>query len=366
MTDESIESTVTNEGLAAEATPSPETSTDGYESAAENPEILAAFDRVFGDKTDAEVESGEGEEPTADEATEEAPAEKPEGEGSQAEEQQPKPEAKQPIKPAAGKEAAKPATLDPSLIQAAKRNKWTDEQIDRLVKADPELAKQTFGNLHGAYNDLSQQYARLAAAGQQRPQQQQQPGAQQQQPPAQQQTPAGLDALYAKLEEFAKNNGSELVDQLIKPLYAEVIQPFRQMQAAYATQQRAAMASEINNVFKGFGDHWKDTYGEAGKLNAQQNEARFTVARMADQIRSGANLQGIEMPVGEALDRAHALFTADRQQQAARQEIAGQVQRRSKAISARPTQRRNAGQDGARGDKAALAAVQDFWSSRGE
>jgi hypothetical protein len=172
MADEIIDTQGQESTEVVDATPSSEAVT--YESAAENPEILAAFERTFnkGAAESKEADQGEGEEPTADE-----PAEEPVAEESE----EAAPVAKAPkTAPKPGKEAPAPApaTLDPALLQAARRAKWSDEQIAGLMEANPELAEQTFKTLQGHFNDLSSRYAQFGNLRNTNPQQpaQRQPG----------------------------------------------------------------------------------------------------------------------------------------------------------------------------------------------
>lgn len=342
------------EGSESTEITEPSQSTDGYADAANNPEILAVFERVYGgkDEVDETSEPTEGEKPT-----ESAVDEVEEGQDEPA--VQPQPVVK------AAKQEANKATLPASLLQAARRAGWTPEDATAFHAANPELAAKTFEKLHGTFNDLSQRYAAL---GQQRNQPPVAPWQRQQQQPAPQPEPAAptnsLDKLFSELDKFAEANGEDITERFVKPLYQELVVPFRQMQAAYESQRMAAMKSEVSNTFQSFGKDYADLYG--GKtLNADQNKARFEVAQLADQIRSGAGLQGQDITVSEALERAHALYTVGRQQQTIRQQITGKVQKRASSITARPSQRRSPGVEG-KSDASAAAAVANFWNERGE
>jgi hypothetical protein len=64
--------------------------------------------------------------------------------------------------------------IPPYLIDAAKRRGWTDDRIQRFTQADPQLAYETFEQLHQDANNLSRQFAEIGRAqrGQQPPGQQ--------------------------------------------------------------------------------------------------------------------------------------------------------------------------------------------------
>jgi hypothetical protein len=73
-----------------------------------------------------------------------------------------KPETKVEAKPAvAENEQAKPATdIDPTLRYFAEQELgWAKDKIDRLVKADPEIAAETIQKIADTYTNLSRQYA---------------------------------------------------------------------------------------------------------------------------------------------------------------------------------------------------------------
>lgn len=353
---EGAEATLESTGLETEvqsATPVESPAEVSSEEIAAKPEVAAAFERVFGGKKAAEAaaETGEAGEdaPTAeDEAAEEPGSAKP----------QPKtpPKAKpaaQPAQEEQGEEAT--ATLNPVLRQAAKRAGLSDEQIDRAFNADPETFETVYGNTHKFFNELSARYAQMGRGNPPQP-------AATQPATQQQQQQRDLNAILSNLDKFAENNGQDMAD-VMRQLGKEVIEPFRRMQAAYDAQIRQTQASEVTRTFEAFEKDFADLYGTKGQFAPVQWQARQQVAQIADQIRLGASHQGIDMGLTEALERAHALFTADRVQQQARQQITQQVKKRTAALSARPTQRKTPVGSG-KGDKSALSAVESWWANR--
>jgi hypothetical protein len=158
-----------------------------------------------------------------------------------------------------------------------------------------------------------------------------------------------LDALFSEdaLRDFAENNGQDIVDRFLRPLYREVIQPFRQMQSWYQAQMQEALGREIELTFRELGQSFPDLYGKDGTpVNAEQREVRFQVAQLADQIRAGAALHGIYLSAGEALERAHHLLYADRLAEQERKRLTSQIKSRASRQTVRPTQRQGAGQPG--------------------
>jgi len=227
--------------------------------------------------------------------------------------------------------------IDPTLRYFAETELgWSKDKIDRLVKADPEIATETISKLAESYTNLSRQFlnpASSVAPSTPAPEQQQ---------PAQPQAPTSkLDEFFGKLNEFAEANGEELSD-FIKALKDEVVDGYREMRAAYEVQQKELLRTEARTVFTDLSKRFADLYGSEDKAATEkQNEAKQRLGELADQIRTAAKLQGRELSVREALNRAHLIVSADYRDAVVRKQITEQVQKRGNAITARPTQRRN-------------------------
>lgn len=229
--------------------------------------------------------------------------------------------------PAAEEAAVEP--LDPNLRFAAQQFGWSDEKIDRLHKADPEMATETFGNLLEAYTNLSRQYVAPQPAAATQPQTAQQASVESQ-----------LDKLYRDLASFSEENGNSLVERFLKPLKEEVIEPFRQMQAVLAVQQQQAIAAEATTTIDALADKFGEVYGKDDiKLTLPQRQAREQLVSIADRIRAGAQAQGVKLSVRNALNQAHLIVTSERRVEEGRQQVKAQVQKRARAITAKPTQR---------------------------
>jgi hypothetical protein len=250
--------------------------------------------------------------------------------------------------------------FDPNLRKIAKElGGWKETDIDALIVANPTLARVTFSNMAASYNALSLQYARGT-----RPVNPAQTPAQQ--TAATQPSANPLDDLLnnpAKLAQLQEVAGEELTKLFIKPLLDErrAILEDRQF---LSEMRRDALIREVNTSFSEVANGgFEEFYGRDGEVTQQQQDNRFKVGQLADQIRAGAQLQGVNMDVREAVKRAHLIVTADQVQAKARREVRAQVQQRSTQITARPTQRKPR-QTAKRGDDAALAAVEQFWDER--
>jgi hypothetical protein len=375
-----------SESVVNDATPAIGAGEVSSEELAENAEIQAAFQKVFGNSdTDGEATATAQDAADAEQQDElvesELAAKRETDEGSDNDE---KPEAvkpKQQVKPgkqeARGEATPTETTLDAALRHAAKRAGWSDDEIKQALELNPDAAVRQFEKLHSSYNDLSKRYAELGqqrvnpAAGQQPPAPKPAASGKDATSPADAPTASSLDALFTPkaLEEFGNNNGEELVEKLLKPLHAEVIQPLREMKAWYEAQQREVLRKEVDLVFKGWEGDFADLYGTGGTLTKEQLDNRSKVALLADQIGAGAAAQGIELSVSDALERANALFTADRRAEIERKQLTSRVVKRSARLTARPTQRkiaRTVGDGAPKGDAAAIEAVKSFWSERGQ
>jgi hypothetical protein len=350
------------------------------------PEIEAKFAEVFGDggsgagdasarQRQADAEQQEELDEAAQADADSAAGDDPAGSAKQDEDPAKTPDPKAAATPAT-EEAT--ATLSPVLRQAAQRAGWSKEDIEGFYAQNPALAERTFERLHGSFNDLSSRYAQLGQPqNPARPQPGQPTPAAGAAPTATPATTQQLDALFseAALKQFGEDNGQDLVEKLLKPLGTEVIQPFRQMKAEMEqmkawvqAQQSEALAKEVNLVFKGWEGEFADLYGKNGQTTKEQHDARAQVAQLADQIMAGAAMQGVQLSVSDALERAHALHTVDQRHEIERKRLVEQVKTRSNRITARPTQRkvaRTVDDGAARSDKAAIEAVGNFWAERG-
>ena len=289
------------------------------------------------EQTDELVEEGlESEDPSNQ------TGEEPEAEAEATEEQQPVEEAQEPT-----------PKLDPNLRFAAQQFGWKDDAIDALYSANADLATQTFENLLNAFTALSRQSGWTAA-------QPQNAGPQTAQPAAQPQaSKSRLDEIFGGLKQFSEENGDSL-GGFVKALHEELVVPFRQLQAEAVLAKEQAIRAEAMTTINTLAQQFGDVYGaDESKLTLVHNQARQHLAQVADAIRAGEQAQGRHMSVADALKRAHLIVTADRRKEEGRREVRQQVQKRSKQITARPTQRRKPGAAGSgRSDSAAMEAFE--------
>jgi hypothetical protein len=251
--------------------------------------------------------------------------------------------------------------FDPNLKRiAAELGGWKQSDIEDLIAHNPVLARVTFSNMAAGYNALSQQYAQAARSVI--------PAQQLQAPTVAAPAPSALDELLSNPEKFkalSEIAGDELMKGFIKPLLDERKSMLEDRQFIASLRQEA-LVREINDSFTDVAkDGFEEFYGKAGETTQEQQNNRFKVGQLADQIRAGAQLQRVNMPVKEAIRRAHLILTANQVKATARKEIVKQVQTRAKQLTLRPTARKNrAAAPVQKGEEAALAGVQDWWASR--
>lgn len=252
-------------------------------------------------------------------------------------------------------------TVHPLLRDAASRTGWSDDEIDDHIESvGIDKAERDFQRLFDSLNSVATQFGRLGgaqnnAAGQIIPagnRSQQQPGAE----------PVGLlNQLFGDdVDRFDDIYGEGFTDRVIKPLVDNVVQPFQRMQQEMQQERIQALATEVGSFFDSQKDFAK-TFGAGQTRTREQAEARWQVGQLADQIRAGAALQGVQVSVKEALDMAMRQFVAPQLQEQMRKRISDQIRKRSSRITARPTQRNSnapaAGQPGAKNKANAIGAV---------
>lgn len=250
--------------------------------------------------------------------------------------------------------------LDPTLRRAAQQFGWDDEAIDAFVAANPEMGVATFQRLADTFGNLSSQFTgqspQVAPAPTQAPQQAPQSPA-----------VSGLDKLFSEegLQAFADANGDDLVETFLKPFKSEVYEPLKAMQASAEAAERQALANEAQTAIARLGSDYASLYGGATRTPEQQ-QAVNQLAAVADQLRAGARLQGQELSVTAAIDRAHLILSAEQRKADGRKEVQKSVQSRAKSLTSKPTMRRSKATEAKPGDSSAAAAVETFWQNVGE
>lgn len=291
----------------------------GFDREALETRTAAAMADIFkdADETDLPAESAD-ETPAAKPAAEETPAK-----------EDPAPAAV--VKPVVEKQptaSASPATeLPAAYVRSLKAYQWTDEEIGRAAKADPEGFLKTAERIHATRVQETQRWADLGRQAKAAPAEK---------APA---APAKVDiaSLRAKY-------GDE-------PFIAALEAQAAQLEAAttFITQARqqqadAALEGLTKQIDGFFGSDslklYQDQYGKVGStLTDAQLGARQKVLETADLLISGARSMGRPLTLDEALTTAHDSVSSPLREQAAVAKIKTAVKTRQAAISLRPGSR---------------------------
>ena len=237
-----------------------------------------------------------------------------------------------------------------NLLRAAQHVGWKPEDVVAFWKSDPERAQSTFENIHKSVNNLSQQFASI---GRTALQSKGEAGKSQQVAQPQQQVDDFIDV--NKLRE--QHPDSELVDIIasmndaLKKAVA-VRQPQTTVDESAAQravlQERMANIQKMNTFFgsdamKSYAEYYGPVNDENGVpqfdwsyLQPGQMANRHAMLQTAEQILAGAEVQGQQMSVEQALAMAHLLQTAAMQKQNVRKELLASVTKRSKGATLKP------------------------------
>lgn len=222
---------------------------------------------------------------------------------------------------------------------------WKDEEIDQNLEALGERFIDTAARIH---TNRNQELTSWADAGRKaREQRQSAPASQGQAQPSTNQPPEGLQPVdIAKLKEKYGEDEEELVElaSRVNATVEQVRQILPQVQQAQRVVQQAevdALVREIDTFFRD--DSLKpftDRYGDGqASLTDEQRQNRDAVLDLADAMIEGAQLQGRELSVQQALTYAHDSLTADQQASAVREAVKQEAKRRNRGISQRPSNR---------------------------
>lgn len=252
----------------------------------------------------------------------------------------------------------KPSNL---VTRSAEQAGFSQEELNHLREANPELADKVFTKLSDELVTESLRLARAGSAGEQG-----QPSSQPTQTqgqPAGEQSVGKLDTVISSLSDenlqaFEDAQGPEFVQQFLKPLRdalgelkEQVIEPVTELKTQMTAREQETLHQTVDQAFDGLGD--KEFYGQGSSPTNEQLQNRERVAQLADQIRAGAWAQGQDLPIPDAIERAHLIVSNGRQAEQARQELVGKVKKQSKGRVSRP----NSASDPNPGtEEAALAA----------
>ena len=262
-----------------------------------------------------------------------------------------KPTPNEPSGQAAGEkgEDEKPPLPD-NYFRAAQHQGWTPEEIAELYDQNPKQAIKTFGKIYESTNNLSQQFAAAGRVAIELERKKVQPAAQ---PQMVEQKPAvDVEKLRKQYEDDPFGTMVELVKSATQKPESTVTPqatPTTQPESRQTFEEDMAILQQLNQFFgaedmESYGDFYgasKDASGNAlydyGLLSPGQRANRQAVVNLADQIISGAELQGQQMSVAQGLELAHLAVTRPMTESVIRGKIVSAVKKRNKGITLKPS-----------------------------
>lgn len=282
---------------------------------------------------------------------------------------------------ATGKDSSEDAeaTLDSNLRHAAKRGGFSDEDIDELYQANPDLAVKTFSRLHDSYSKLADQFGKMGQQADGSGDQVDGEAVPQSQPV--EETEAEADAFdprratYESLVEQAygenlsalrEEYGDGIFDTVVNPLIEAVSGPLHQAYQSVAEMKADLEYRDTKREADSFLSENSDLYGSGDDATEEQMTARNELAKLADRIRAGAAQQGVDMSVRDALEQAHTVYSKQDAESSAREKLTEQIAKRTGSRTLRPSNRRDMpGSEPEKGDEAAVRAYRKQGESIG-
>jgi hypothetical protein len=228
-------------------------------------------------------------------------------------------------------------------VRAAIHSEWTLDEIRTLAKKDPELALKTCKKLYDTVNKSS---AEFASFGRKRiTDQVKQPVKKEESKTTVTETPIDLKKLK---EEYGDDPLVDVVEKLVKRVeeLTPVTTSLETKEVPSVDQVRAQIKTEDSlrvqlNTF--FADDSMKLYNEFygivpkgeiiwDKLTTEQQQHRWDVINLADQICHGAISLGKEITVEDAMNRAHLSMSQSVLEKAVRDDLKKKVKSRTKTL----------------------------------
>jgi len=236
-------------------------------------------------------------------------------------------------------------------IRAAIHQQWKQEDVDELIKSNPELAKRTFENCYNSVVQASKDFSEIGRAKIELDRQQ---VVKQTTTEVVEQEDPNTIALIAKLEK--EYSDDPLIDVVIAGLKAKPksvpTQPVSQQQQGYevATARanvaaNAAIDQRVNSFFSA--DNMKLYDKFYGKLdlgqipedlsNGQQLN-RLAVLQEAEFIIAGHAMRSQKIEVEQALEKAHLIVTEPIRTRVVRDSLKATATKRKKSMTLKPSE----------------------------
>ena len=239
--------------------------------------------------------------------------------------------------------------ISDAYYRAAKHQGWENKDIEDLYKTDPDLANRTFSRLLENTNRLSQEFASI---GRSKQQQQRVEIKTEQKKETDEPESDGID--IAKLrKEYNDDPIVDLIEQQQKQynILRKDLDSIRTASPATNEDELRVKLQEEENVNKEIQRYfnaddlkqYSDFYGVVPKgssgwdgLTTEQRTKRIDVLELADQILTGAEMQGRKMDVSEALESAHLVVSEPQREKIIREDIKSKVVKRGNGLTLKP------------------------------
>ena len=247
-------------------------------------------------------------------------------------------------------EVEKKDEIPDAYIRAALHRGWSQDDVDDLVKSNPELAKKTFEATYLEVNNASREWSELGRAKIEAERKQVEVPTVTE---TIEQEDSGTKSLIVKLEKEYPDD--PLIDVVIaglksKPKVQPVKQVSQQQQGYETATARANVAGNfaidqrVNTFFSA--DVLKPYEKFYGKLelgqapedltNGQQLN-RLTVLQEAECIMAGHNSRGQVIEVEQAMEKAHFIVTEPIRKQVIRDNLKATATKRKNSMTLRPS-----------------------------
>lgn len=252
--------------------------------------------------------------------------------------------------------------IDPVLLGAAKRSGLSEDDIvDLYDKLGDEAAEKVMGTFKTAQDTITGQFGQLGAHGQQ--------------PQEEEALPPGTSEAEAGILREVRLGGTEAPEpiKIDEELYGEDVakmagqhNELMQLGHLLIKERRQvkgqSMVQDMDTFLlsDGVQRYYGDSYGNesTGSISPEspQGKARVELGRAAAAMQAAASERGMPLSFSDALERMFSVIHKDFQTRAARRDVAGKLERRSRSIIARPTGRRKIARK-SDGDEDAVAAA---------
>ena len=250
-------------------------------------------------------------------------------------------------------EAEKKDDIPDAYVRAALHRGWSQDDVDDLVKSNPELAKKTFEATYLEVNNASREWSELGRAKIEADRQQVTNTQTATEAVAQQEDPITTAKIVKLRKEYPDDPLIEVIiaDLERKPKPVQP-QPVPRPQAQYETATRranvaanVAIDQRVNAFFSSdVMKPYEKFYGrlELGQsvrdLTDGQQLNRLAVLEQGEYINIGHDMRNQKIEVEQALEKAHFIVTEPIRTQIVRDSLKATATKRKKSMTLRPSE----------------------------